>query len=104
VIRVHILLFRNQIKTLHVSGHAKMSKGMSVPCATVSLMVHAISKSLAQEKIAAHGVADAPGEFFLDVQAPAGEYLRGLTSMFLAGMSKIKQEYPKELLLDILED
>lgn len=78
-------------------------KGENVACAAATILLRTTGRLCTQHGVAAAGGRGDPGEMALEVAQDSADqgWLRGVTDFLLRGMKDLKDEFPREIVLQV---
>ena len=92
------------LRRFEAEGHAGMTAaGRNIACAAVSVLLRTAGRVCVQRGLAVEGGAGKPGEMRLVVSpgSDSSGWLRGVTDFLLRGVTDLKDEFPKEVVLRV---
>ncbi len=85
-------------------GHAGGSvKGENVACAAATMLLRTTGRLCSQQGVAVAGGRGHPGEMQLEIAQDTVDqgWLRGVTDFLLRGMKDLKDEFPRDIVLQV---
>ena len=93
------------LRRFEAEGHAgTKAAGSNIACAAVTLLLRTAGRLCAERGLAVEGGAGSPGEMRLVVSpesATGSGWLQGVTDFLLRGVSDLKEEFPREIVLQV---
>ncbi len=104
---MHATVRRGVLHVITADGHAvDRTSAANIPCAAVSTLLRTAARLLdLEEGVAIDGTAESPGNFKLQVRSVVSgkhQWLEGVTDYLVIGLKTIEQDYPDEIVLDLL--
>jgi len=93
------------LRRFEAEGHAGVkAAGSNIACAAVSVLLRTAGRICTERGLAVEGGAGSPGEMRLVVSPESDTssgWLRGVSDFLLRGVSDLKDEFPKEIVVRV---
>lgn len=104
---MHATVRKGVLQEITADGHAlDRNSEANIPCAAVSTLLRTAAWALdLEEGVSIDGTAENPGDFRLQVRSVVNsklQWLEGVTDYLIIGLKTIEQDYPDEIVLDLL--